>query len=248
MTATLVIMPSRFLLHTTLLIISAAGVYFWLSLPYLEPYTLQLVAVLVLLYVGSHSLRSRKPKWFHRSAITLDVTILTAMILLLVTETGSLASPFFFLCYFLLFGVAMLYEIEATLVLTGVFILYFLFLPTTNLADLAHLSELLALIMITPLAIFTGHQYELSVEEKKAQAILSKHLSSEETDTLIFLSLNLKKTLISALDTLSVVIPKERVKDVRINLQTLYSDLKNLYRSADELQQTIDQESDESKH
>jgi hypothetical protein len=237
-------MPSRFLLHTILLISAAAGVYFWLSLPALSSYTLQLVALLVLLYVGSHSLRKHKPKWFHRSSITLDITILTAMILLLVTETGSLASPFFFLCYFLLFGVAMLYEIEATLVLTGVFILYFLFLPTTNIGDLAHLSELLALIMITPLAIFTGHQYETTMEEKKARALLASHLSNEETDTLIFLSLNLKKTLISALDTLSVVIPQERVKEVRVNLQTLYSDLKNLYRSADELQQTIDQESE----
>lgn len=237
-------MPSRFLIHTILLISASAGVYFWLSLPGLAPYTLQLVAILVLLYVGSHWLRSHRPKWFHRSSITLDITILTSMILLLITETGSLASPFFFLCYFLLFGVAMLYEIEATLVLTGVFILYFLFLPTTNLGDLAHLSELLALVMITPLAIFTGHQYETTVEEKKAKAILEGHLTNEETDTLIFLSLNLKKTLISALDTLSVVIPQERVQEVRTNLQTLYSDLKNLYRSADELQETIDRESD----
>lgn len=237
-------MPTRFLLHTILLIISTAGVFFWLSIPGLSPYTLQLVAILVLLYVGSHWLRTHRPKWFHRSSITLDITILTSMILLLVTETGSLASPFFFLCYFLLFGVAMLYEIEATLVLTGVFILYFLFLPTTNLGDLSHLSELLALVFITPLAIFTGHQYETNVEEKKARLMLSKHLSNEETDTLIFLSLNLKKTLISALDSLSVIIPQERVKEVRTNLQTLYSDLKNLYRSADELQQTIDQESD----
>jgi hypothetical protein len=237
-------MPSRFLVHTILLISATAGVYFWLSLPGLAPYTLQLVAILVLLYLGSHWLRTHRPKWFHRGSITLDITILTAMTLLLVTETGSLASPLFFLCYFLLFGVAMLYEIEATLVLTGVFILYFLFLPTTNLGDLAHLSELLALIFITPLAIFTGHQYETTVEEKKARQMLAKHLSTEETDTLIFLSLNLKKTLISALDTLSVVIPQERVKEVRTNLQMLYTDLKNLYRSADELQQTIDQESE----
>lgn len=238
-------MPTKFLLHTILLVASAIGVFVWLSSSVLSPFTLQLVALLVLLYVGSHWLRAHKPKWFHRGNITIDVTILTTMILLLVTETGSLASPFFFLCYFLLFGVAMLYEIEATLVLTGVFILYFLFLPTTNLGDLAHLSELLALVMITPLAIFTGHQYETSLEEKQARIMLSKHLSTEETDTLIFLSLNLKKTLISALDSLSLIIPKEKVSEVRVSLQTLYSDLKNLYRSADELQQTIDQESDQ---
>ena len=138
----------------------------------------------------------------------------------------------------------MLYEIEATLVLTGVLILFFLFIPGTIHTDLAHLSELLALVMITPLAIFTGHQYETGLEEKRARQILSKHLGSEETDTLLFLSLNLKNTLISALDSLSLLIPQEKVKSVRTGMQTLYEDLKNLYRSADELQHTIDKETD----
>lgn len=237
-------MPTRFLLHTILLVLATAGVYFWLSLPALSMYTLQLVALLVLLYLATHWLKSHRPKWFHRKTVTIDITLLTAMILLLVTETGSLASPFFFLCYFLLFAVAMLYEIEATLVLTGTFITYFLFLPGTNLSDLGHLSELLALIMITPLAILTGHQYEQTVEERSRAQVLAKHLGSEESDMLLFLSLNLKKTLLSALDTLSLTIPKEKVTEVRGNLQSLYQDLKNLYRSADELQQTIDKETD----
>jgi len=169
------------------------------------------------------------------------------MILLLAAESGGLTSPFFFLCYFLLFGVAMLYEIEATLVLTGVFLLFFLFLPSTDMTGpdgLAHLAQIISLVMITPLAIFTGHQYETTLEEKRAQAVLQKHLGAEETDTLLFLSLNLKRTLVSAMDSLSVVIPQEKVKTVQSNLKNLYEDLKNLYRSADELQQTIDRESD----
>jgi hypothetical protein len=174
----------------------------------------------------------------------MDITILTAMILLLVTETGALTSPFFFLCYFLLFGVAMLYEIEATLVLTGVLILFFLFIPNTSLLDFSHLTEIIALIMITPLAIFTGHQYETTLDEKKAKMILNSHIAKEETDTLIFLSLNLKKTLLSALDTLSLVIPQEKVKDVRSHLETLYTDLRVLYRSAGELEETIDKQTD----
>lgn len=167
------------------------------------------------------------------------------MILLLVTETGALASPFFFLCYFLLFGVAMLYEIEATLVLTTVFIVFFLFLPGSTLngpSGLNHLAQIVSLIMITPLAIFTGHQYEINLEEKRTEERLTKQINKEETDTLLFLSLNLKKTLVSALDSLSIVIPKERVSEVRKNMETLYQDLKNLYRSADELQSTLNQD------
>ncbi len=243
--STLIPMPTRFVLHTVLLIASVLGVYLWLSLPFLTPYTLQLVAILVLLYLASHTLRKRRPTWFHRSSVTMDITILTCMILLLVTETAGLTSPFFFLCYFLLFGVAMLYEIEATLVLTGVLILFFLFLPSTNLSDLPHLSGLLALVMITPLAIFTGHQYEATLEARELNRRLTKHLGVIESDTLIFLSLNLKKTLLSALDSLSLTIPLTKVREVRTNLEMLYADLKNLYRSADELQSAIDQETDQ---
>ncbi|EKD80278.1 MAG: hypothetical protein ACD_40C00155G0001, partial [uncultured bacterium] len=47
-------MPTRFLLHTIFLVVSTLGVYLWVSLSSLAPYTLQLVAVLVLLYLGSH--------------------------------------------------------------------------------------------------------------------------------------------------------------------------------------------------
>lgn len=236
-------MPTRFLLHTILLLLAAFGVYFWLSLPALTPYTLQLVAILVLLYLGTHYLRAKKPKLFRRNTITLDLTILTTLILLLVTETGSLVSPLFFLCYFLLFAVSMLYEIEATLVLTGTLILYFLFLPDTNLSDLAHLSELVALVMITPLAIFTGHQYEVTLEQKTLARHLSRHLQHEESDILLFLSLNLKSTLLSALDKLAIAIPSSS-SNLRTQLSSLYSDLKTLYRSADELQSTIDRETD----
>lgn len=237
-------MPTRFLLHTILLLAATSGIYFWLTLPFLTSYSLQLVAALILLYLTSHWLKSKKPHWFHRSTITLDITILTCMILLLVSETGALTSPLFFLLYFLLFGVAMLYEIEATLVLTGVLILFFLFLPGTNLSDLAHLSELLALIMITPLAILFGHQYETALDAKRAHAKLTKNLGHEETDTLLFLSLNLKTTLISALDNLATTIPLTRVTTVHTHLQTLYSDLKKLYRSANDLANSIDHETD----
>lgn len=236
-------MPARFIFHTILLFAAVFGVLIWLISP-LEPYTLQLVGLLTLLYIGTHSLRRKYPKLFHRSSVTLDLTVLTSMILLLVTETGALTSPLFFLLYFLLFATSMLYEIEATLVLTGTLILYFLFLPGTNLSDLMHLSQLGALIMITPLALFTGHQYEVSLEEKEARRRLTHHLSHQETDTLLFLSLNLKNTLVTSLDTLSTIIPVTRVKEVHDNLTTLYKDLRALYKTSLELERAIDKETD----
>lgn len=236
-------MPARFFLHTIFLLLGTTGIFLWLNSP-LEPYALQLAAVLSLCYIATHSLKRHFPKLFSKSAITIDVSILTSMILLLVSETGALTSPLFFLLYFLLFAVAMLYEIEATLVLTGTLILYFLFLPGTNLSDLAHLSQLAALIMITPLALFTGHQYEVSLEEKELRRKLTKHLSHQETDTLLFLSLNLKNTLVTSLDRLSTIIPLTRVKEVHDNLNTLYHDLRALYKTSLDLEKAIDKETD----
>lgn len=238
-------MPSNFVLHTVLLIGSVTGVYLWLTVPGLAPYTFQLVAVLILTFAATHWGRTKlKAKARRRNTVPLDLSLLTAAILLLVTETGALSSPVFFLLYFLLFAVAMLYEIEATLVLTGTLAIYFLLLETTNLGSLAHLGELLGLVMITPLALFTGHEYEKVVEEQKRSASLQGILAKEETDTLIFLSTNLKSTLLTSLDRLSLLIPTTKATSLRDQLSLLYKDLKELYRSAGELKDTIDRSND----
>lgn len=241
-----------FAAHSLMLIAAVTGTYLWLVIPSLAPYTLQLVAVLILAYAAAHWLkRGQRPdspihtsRYKIHNTIPLDLTLLTCVILLLVIDTGALASPLIFLVYFLLFAVAMLFEIEATLVLTATLLVFFLLYPGTNLSDLGHLGELLALVMITPLALFTSHQYEEALEEKRRAKELEGHLAHEETDTLMFLSRNLKTTLTSALDRLSLVIPQAKVKHIRTDLEILYQDLRALYKSAGELQQTIDQETD----
>ena len=238
--------------HSLLLLFASAGTYLWLITPSLTPYTLQLVAVLLLIYAATHWFRqpqkssqelrtkSKKPN----NTIPLDLTLLTIIILLLVVETGALASPLIFLLYFLVFAVAMLFEIEATLMLTGTLLAFFLLLPSTNLTDLAHLGELLAFVMITPLSLYISHQHEDIAKQRAKTHALTNHLAQEETDTLLFLSTNLKTTLLSALDSLSIIIPKTTAKKAKSDLSVLYSDLRALYRSAQDLQNSIDLETD----
>jgi len=234
----------KLLLHTALLAAATAGVYLWLASP-LASYSLQLVAVLILIFAATHWTRSKfraKPR--RRNTIPLDSSLLVAAVLLLVTETGALTSPFFFFVYFLLFAVAMLFEIEATLALTAILVIYFLLLPGTNLGDIAHLSELLALVMVTPLALYTGHEYEQMVQSDRKRRLVEQQFADVETDTLTFLALNLKSTLGTSLDKLSSIIPATRVKSLRHDLDLLYQDLRNLYRSADELEKSLDQKTD----
>ena len=146
--------------------------------------------------------------------------------------------------HFLVFAVAMLFEIEATLMLTGTLLAFFLLLPSTNLTDLAHLGELLAFVMITPLSLYISHQHEDIAKQRAKTHALTNHLAQEETDTLLFLSTNLKTTLLSALDSLSIIIPKTTAKKAKSDLSVLYSDLRALYRSAQDLQNSIDLETD----
>ena len=228
--------------HSFILLIATTSTYLWLITPSLTSHTLQLVAILILIYASGH--------WFRKSTshthntIPLDLTLLTTIILLLIVETGALISPFIFLLYFLLFAVAMLFEIEATLTLTGILLIFFLIFPSTDLTDIAHLSELLAILMITPLALYVSHQHEEIIEAKRQSQILTGHLATEETDTLLFLSTNLRTTLLSALDRLSIIIPTTKAKKAKSDLSILYSDLRALYRSAQDLQQSIDLETD----
>lgn len=234
-------MSKQFIFHTLFLLVAAALAYLWTSSPTLSALTLQLIAVLVLLYFAT-SFALRKKKTTRRAVVTLDLTILTITILLLVASTDGLASPLFFTIYFLLFAVALLFETEATLVLTGVLIVFLTLLPSTNVSDLKQLAELLAVLMITPLALFTGHEHEEIVRAKKSEKKMSSRLNEQEEDTLLFLSLNLKNTLTSAIDTLSQLIPKTQVSQNKTLLTSLYQDLKALYRTAGELEKSVDHE------
>lgn len=238
-------MSARLLIHSIVLIASAVLAYIWTLSPNLSLYTLQLIAVLILIYFATHFIRKRRPKEGDRAVLTIDLIILTLIILLLITQTGALDSPFFFTIYFLLFATSLLFELESTLILTSVLLGFFALEPSTNLDNPLHLAHLLSLPAIMPLAIFTAHEYEKAYEERHLRLITQSHLAQQETDALLFLSLNLKRTLAHALDNLSVIIPQAKVKEVRENLDILYQDLKNLYRSADELQEVIDKETDE---
>lgn len=244
-------MSARFILHTTYLIFASLLTFVWTQTPTLSSYTLQLVAILILTYFASNFIANRKAQpasldasSYPRGVITLDLIILTIIILLLISSTGGLSSPLFFTSYFLLFGVALLFEIEATLALTAILLVFLSLLPSTDLTQLTHLAELLALIMITPLAIYTAHEHEQAIKQQIARQKAELAIQSEETDTLLFLSLNLKQTLTSALDQLSLLIPKTRLPQTQDELKKLYQDLKALYHSAQELEQAVDQETD----
>ena len=116
---------AKFLLHSLFLIIAVVLAFFWTTNPQFSYYNLQLIAVFVLFFfINQIIARHRRQK----INLTIDAVIFTVIILLLVISTGGLTSPLFFLIYFLMFGLALLFEPLISVSLAVIIALFFLFI------------------------------------------------------------------------------------------------------------------------
>lgn len=237
-------MPKSLLVHTLFLLSAIALTWLWTSNPQLSLYSLQLIALFVILYFLSHFLSHSAPL-----TSTIDAIIFTTVILLLISSTGGIQSPLFFLIYFLLFAVSLLFEPQITLILSVAIILFFF----RSLNSLSAVIQLLSVILILPLALFVGHQYLKMLEAKDLIKILKrqsekleKSITAEETDSLLFLSLNLKDGLLQIIHLTSellaglghlTIIQKE-------SLEKIHQTAKEVLKSGQKLKEKIDKETD----
>ena len=177
-----------------------------------------------------------------------DALLFTAILLLLLTTTGGLGSPFFFLLYFLLFVVALLFDTVFTLVLSLALALFF----ARDFKTLRDIFQLLSLLFLTPLALYFGRQYlGLTEAQKKIKILIregrqqEKVIAGAETDSLLWLSLNLKEGLLKIIHQSS-----ELLSDLRLNfsqkekLQSVHQTAKELFSSSEKLMDKIDKETD----
>jgi len=242
---------SKFLLHSLFLISAVVLAFFWTSNSFLSIYTLQLTAVFILLFFLNQFLaRHRRGK----INLTIDAVVFSMVVMLLVTSTGGLTSPLFFLIYFLMFGLALFFEPLITLTLTAAMILFFIFTPTKqNTAEEA--LQLFSLLLVTPLALFFGKQYlqVLRDEEKikileEEEKIAQEQIKTEETNVLLWATLELKRGLMTILDEVShllgdvghlTVSQKERL--LKIRERALH-----LLETGKKLKEEVDRTTDES--
>ena len=235
--------------NTIFLIISVALVYLWTTHPTSSLYTLQLVALFLLAYFVNYFMQARlKSIPSRRATLTINAVIFSTVILLLVASTGGLGSPLFFLIYFLLFGVSLMFEPDVAISLTVILTIFFLILPTDEpLAS--YFIQISSIVLLAPLAIFFGREYLKLLEAERKITILkkdSKSLEHQETDSLLWLSLNLKSALHSILDYSSLLLSglgklsfqqKELVNKIR-------QQTRELLQSGQELKDKIDRETD----
>ena len=215
---------------------------FWVNLS--SPYSLQLIAILMIIFLFNQKFIKNK-----LLSNNLNLAIFAITVLVLISETGGLSSPLFFLIYFLLFGVAFLSSPSIVLALTLVIILFF----SSSLKNINAVIQLFSLLLITPLAIVFGKQYLELLKQQGRIVILKKekkekeeNLKKQETNALIWISLNLKNGLTEISDYLSRLLSD--ISHITPSQQELlkqaHRKTKNLLKESSGVQKIIDKETD----
>lgn len=240
-----------FLFRALGLMLSILLIWFWTGNEILRSYNLQLTAFIVVVYFFSRFFLAPRNK-----ELILETIVLTSSLLLILTSTGGLGSPLFFLVYFLLFGVSLLFDPPTTLVLTLSLVLFF----ADSLTSINAVLQLVSLLFITPVAIFFGKQYlrlletqqkiKILVQKNKEEEIVNREIctdiTEEETNTLLWLSLNLKNGLLQIIhETTELLSDLSHLTFIqREKLQKIHEAAKKLLNSGEKLREKIDRETD----
>jgi len=233
-------------LHLAFLTIATLLTWVWTSHPQLSFYNLQLVAALIILYFLKN-LKIKRPS----STINklTDAVILTIIVLLLVFSTGGLSSPLFFLFYFLLFGISFLFEPLLSIAYSFVLIIFL----TIQLNSPQDLLKVFSLVFVAPLALFFGQQYLQNLVSQKRIKVFQKKwlgneksLESEETKSLLWLSLNFHRALAEILEiTAQLLSDISRISPTQKSLiKKIRRKTKKLLKEGKRLQRFIDRETD----
>ncbi|MGI5840740.1 MAG: hypothetical protein ACOX6N_00755 [Patescibacteria group bacterium] len=167
---------------------------------------------------------------------TLNLYLTSLIINLIVFNTQGLASPFFFLIYFLLFVLAFNNPPSTTLAYSLVLVI----LLSQSLDSLASLLPLFSLVFISPLAWYVGRQYLDNLN-------MTNSIAKDETDILLFFSLKFKNHILEILDSVSLLLSNPKLTQCQKDeLGKIKKIATGLLKSSQKLTQQIDQETDEN--
>lgn len=168
--------------HSLLLLLVVIVIFCWAISPY-QTFGTQIVATLLALFLTKHFFRDHLTT--QRESL-IDSLILTALVLVIVTATGGLSSPLFFLVYFLLFILSLLLEPTIPLILAFSLIVYFMFASPIN--SPSELLPLFSFPLITPLAVYFGREHKRNIYHKHDNLHLKESIRRETEDVLFWLT------------------------------------------------------------
>ncbi len=210
------------ILHTLLIILFMLGIYWWIEVPKLDQYSLQLLCVIVLAYFGVKKL-NRSSLWqILPTAMTIEVALAMAGFLLLVGSTGNLSSIFFPLIYVNLFLLVFASRTGTAIFVTFSEVLFHFAL--TNHPTPTEISNLLSLPLILVILIFAKHQYQQSAKKEVKLQQEDALLQQEEQEVITFVSGFLKPKLVN----LQTLIAKNKSSRSEVIVDEISQELENL--------------------
>lgn len=182
------------LLDSALIGVALAGALLWTRHPSLSPFTLQLMALLLVAYVAL--LRSRAKRWHHvlPKASSMEGALLAGSLALLIGRTGGLDSPFLPLAHVLLFVTVLTLDLSANVV-HAIGLGLFLWAAGPHPLTRSLWIGLLSVPAVLPLMILARIELETAHEEHASAEHLQAILSGQETRALVFLNTFLRPKL-----------------------------------------------------
>lgn len=170
----------KLLTHGLILLLSFGIVFIWEQTG-LDLYTIQAVAVLVVVYLLLSFIRRKKFKDGNFGGVA-DIFILNTAIFLLIYTTGNIYSPLYFLLYFLGFGITFIFEPPMVFLFTIGAVLIFLPEALKN-GSVESYIKLGSLLLISPLAFFFGQEYRERDKQEEALTQLTER-EKDAADTI----------------------------------------------------------------
>lgn len=215
----------------SIILIFVIGFTFVLARTPLIEYQLQLSAGIFIIYFLLKKLFSKQNVFVEHKVF--DASVFTFVIISIVNSTGDIASPLFFLNFFLIFALTLLLEpvISITSSLTLI-IMYLLSLPENQ--SLRTLIPLLSLPFLSPFALFLGEEYQKVLQQKKQikllkekNAEIASSVGKNKKETFLFLTVVLKdhlKTIEQAAENFQGEKELSEIKNIAKKSQTLINE------------------------
>ena len=160
--------------HGLVLVAAVVAAFLFESVPVLSHYSLQAVALTVLVFflIKILSTKNRQLRLLPRYA-TFELTLITFALLLCIGGTGNLSSPLFFLTYLHLF-IIVLSTYPGSAITTGLAITWYHYALNMDSAG-AHISTLLSIPIMLAIFLYAKNELEhaqtqsalLDLEEKR---------------------------------------------------------------------------------
>ncbi|MGD9128874.1 MAG: hypothetical protein PVJ09_00040 [Candidatus Woesebacteria bacterium] len=159
------------LLQTLFISLAVVLAYIWLKIPWLAHYSLQAVALFILLYFVLKKLNKAKI-WLLASTAVDELSLVTLALLILIGSTGQTDSFFFPLIYIYLFFLIFTTSVSTAIIINLELMLFYYALAQEN--SLALFSQLLSLPLILVFFLYAKNRYLQVEKDKKIIALEEK--------------------------------------------------------------------------